>query len=402
MARLGAAWKVSIASFIALNLSGAPLIIYTQGLFLEPMTSELGWTRAEYFLPLSIAGFVCALLTPYFGRVADRYGVRPILLPCIFLFGLAYASLGMVGRHLFGYSVLMFLVLIVQIAHGPLYYAKIVAMWPGRRPGLMLAIALAGNMAGGIIVPPIAEWLISNIGWRGARFALGAIVVVLCLPVVWAFVRSPALPATGRKEPQVAIGTPAAEAMREWSFWLIVAKAAFISMAVSGAVGNVVPIVVERGLTPAAGAFALSVLAGSALVARFASGWALDKSRTARIALPWIASGLTGMMFLTMVNSIVPVLVACALVGAILGSEINLAAYFIHRFFGLTNYGQLYGIVLAVYAIGATTGPLMFGIAYDLSNFYLYAILIACVMLVLSMLCVIALGPYRYSAALHE
>lgn len=391
------AWAVSLASFVALTLSGAPLLMYTQGLFLQPMTSELGWTRAQYFLPLSIAGVVSAILTPFIGRAADRYGIRPILLPGIIVFALSYAGLGLVNGRV-AYSSLLFLALVAQIPHGILLYAQAVATWPSERPGLLLGITLAGPQAGGMWVPPVAEWLISNLGWRDTRLVLAAAVIATCLPAAWLFVRSPACAvATIRVENRAA--SSAHSASKTGTFWLLLAMVALVCIAVIGVMANASPIFLERGFSPTLSALGLSILAATALTARLASGYVLDKSRSAKIGLPWMGAGLLGIVMLMTATTPAVALFSFFCLGIALGSEIDLAAYFVRRYFGTAAYGQLYGTVLAIYAIGATTAPLIFGLVFDKTGSYSSAIGMAGCLLLLSMLSLFLMGPYRFAGS---
>ena len=49
---------------------------------------------------------------------------------------------------------------------------------------------MSGGAVGAMVLPPLAEALIQRVGWRGACVALGAIVLLLGVPVVGAFVRN--------------------------------------------------------------------------------------------------------------------------------------------------------------------------------------------------------------------
>lgn len=395
--RTGTAWRVAVGSFFSLILSGAPLIVYTQSIFLEPMTRDFGWTRAQYFLPLSVAGMLGAFTTPLVGYLSDRFGVRRILLPGIVLFALSYGALAFLNGSLVAYSALIFCLIFFQGAHGVLLYTKAVALWPAQRPGLLLGITLAGTAVGGILVPPLAVHLIDAFDWRGARLGLAAATLLLCLPMAWAFVKTPSsAKSTTARETTAAIGIPARTALRSRTFWLVFFAIGLSGTAVNALLGNAVALLTDRGFSSALSALALSVIAGAQLVARFCSGLMLDRFPTAKVGVPWFLSGIIGIAIVATTHSPTVLIFGMILVGAGLGAEMELAAYFTRRYFGLQSYGQLYGYTLGFYAVGATSGPLILGVTFDMSGGYITGIVIVETIFVIATLLLMQLGPYVY------
>ena len=385
------AWPVALASCVAMMLSGSPLIIYVQSVFLVPMTTDLGWTRAQYFAPLFFAGLVSALLSPIWGYLVDRHGARPILIPCVALFGLICAGFGLV-QDLLVYSILLFLALTLQTAHGMVFYAKIILSWSARRPGLLLGIALSGASAGGMLLPPVAVWLTSEFGWRIARILLGLSVIAVALPLVWAFVRSAPGTAKAKPRPNGSLQIPREISSRR--FWLIALNVALMSVAVNGVSANMVPLLVDKGITPGMGALGISLLAGSSFIARFTAGAILDYSRSALIAVPWVLCGALGLTLLSASQNPVIIFPAIILVGIALGGEVDFAAYFIRRYFSFEHHGFLYGTVMGIFAICATTGPLLFGLGYQLTGANMFSLQMACGLVAVAVVPLLALGRY--------
>lgn len=400
---MGGVLRVALGGFVALIFSGAPLLTYTQSLFLEPMMREFGWSRTQYFLPLAIGGTVGALFVPMMGKAADRFGLRTILLPNIVLFGLFYALLGMLGGSLILYGLLIFLLIVFQSAHGVLLYAKAVSLWPARRPGLMFAITLAGAAAGGIIVPPLTGHLIALFGWREARLILAALVLIVPLPIAVAFVRPPGGGrAVSGTNLSAAIGLSPGQALRSRTFWLVLLTIGLSGTAINGMVANIVPMLVGQGLSRAFAAFGLSVIAGTQLAGRLFSGLLLDKIATPRIALPLLVSPLIGACLLGLTTSAPVMLLAVVLLGLGLGSEMEMAAYFVRRYFGSPSYAQIYGSVLTLYIIGANTGPLLLGWMLDVSGSFKVTIGLVVALLAPSVLCLMMLPSYTFAGAADE
>jgi MFS family permease len=52
------------------------------------------------------------------------------------------------------------------------------------------------------------------------------------------------------------------------------------------------------------------------------------------------------------------------------GAEVDLLAYLSSRFFGLRNYGVIYGFLLVPFGVGAGVGPILLGHVYDTTGGY--------------------------------
>jgi MFS family permease len=385
---------VTLASFIALITSGGPLLIYTQSQFLGPMTRDLGWSNARYFLPLSIAGVLACLWMPIFGRMADRYGVRPILLPGIVLFALSYAALGFVGSNTATYAILLAVAMLFQVPHGVLLYTKNVALWRTRYTGLVLAITLAGSAAGGILIPPLADHLIEAVGWRLARVVLGALSFIISFTLAFAFVKPP--PQINNNAAALP-GSTAGEAFELRHFWLVLAMVGLSSTALNGILGNAVPILVERGATRPLAALGISLVSAMQLVSRLISGMLLDKVQTPLIGLPALLIGFGALALLSFGGTPWRLVTEIGCVGIALGAELELASYFIRRYFGTRSYAQLYGYMLMAYGIGATSGPLILGVGFDVQHSYTLGVALAAALMLLATGCLWLLPSYRYA-----
>lgn len=392
------ALQVALASFVALIFSGTALIIYVQSIYLEPMIAEFGWSRAQYFLPLTIGGILGAITAPYFGHLADRFGVRRLLLPAIVIFGLAYCGLAFQGGSALIYMLLMTTLVIASGVNGVLLYAKAVSSWPARHPAMMLAIALAGTAAGGILIPPAVTVLIEATDWRTARLLTGLAVLVIALPTAWAFVHMSS-PADGsRAGTPVGIGFTGRQAIRSRRFWLVALAIALTGLALNALLTSVFPLLRDRGFGAAAAASGLSAIAIAQFGARFGSALLLDRFDTPKAALPWFACAAIGMAVVSATTSYPAMIVGMVLIGAGLGAELELAAYFSRRYFGLRHYGQIYGYIIGLFTLGATSGPLLFGGLYDLTGAYTAGIIVNMILLGTSILLMLAAPPYTFAA----
>src|ERR1700684_2871173 len=88
-----AGWGVAAAAFVGVMTSFSPIVPYTFSLFLNPLHTAFGWKREAMDGTFAIAAITVALVSPFLGMLLDRFPPRRIILPSIFVFALALASL---------------------------------------------------------------------------------------------------------------------------------------------------------------------------------------------------------------------------------------------------------------------------------------------------------------------
>ena len=397
----GIHWAVTLASMIALIPGSTAISFYTQSLFLAPLTGEFGWSRGDYFSAVSLAAIIGAFASPLVGLAADRWGVRRVLLTGIVCYGLSNVALGMLSGSLGQYTTLTVISGVFGMVQSPLLYAKAVTGWAGRRRGLALAIALSGTGLGGIVIPPLTGFLIEHFGWRVARYGLGATVILIAIPMVWFFIFEAGQ--TGGKvfhrvSAQAATGHSLKSAMRTRSFWLLLSAFFLSGAAINGILGNLVPLLTGEGFTMALASGCLSVLAAAQVIGRFISGQMLDVIQTAKIGILLFTSAIIGIALLALGGSISWIVVGAALLGLGLGSELELAGYFVGRFFGRRAFGQIYGIIFGAYTIGVGIGPLVMGRVFDIQQSYSLAILGLEIAIAFASILLLFVPPYTYPA----
>ena len=71
-------WKTLLAGFLGTMCGASPLPFNVLGFLLAPLEAELGWSRTQVSLGITIFGVTAALLSPVYGGLADRHGVRKV------------------------------------------------------------------------------------------------------------------------------------------------------------------------------------------------------------------------------------------------------------------------------------------------------------------------------------
>jgi len=394
--RIYPGWLVVTAAFAGVMVSFGSLLVFTFGIFLKPLSEEFGWSRESISTAFGIAAMTVALCSPVLGRLLDRYGARRIVLICMTVFGLAFGSLSMLTPSLGHLYATFFIIGIVGNGTTQMGYSRVVSSWFTERRGMALALVVCGVGVGSIVFPWLTQWLIDDYGWRVAYRVLGAIVLLLGIPLTAIFVREhPG--AAGRR--LTAQGSSVRQGLRSRAFWLIVATLFLSSIAVNGAITHLSPLLTDRGVTPASAALAVSVLGASSLAGRLVTGLLLDRWFGGRVSAVLLMGVAVGIFLLATASTSGAGLLAAALIGFGMGGEADVTPYLLTRYFGLRMFSTLYGLTWTAYAIAGATGPVLMGRVFDVTSSY--ATLLTILSAVTTMSAVLMLFLPRYPGTLQ-
>src|SRR4051794_17567534 len=176
-------WKIALFSASCIFVGFASMLVYTFGVFLKPLTAQFGWSRQPASAAFGIAALAVAACSPVLGVLLDRYPARRIILPCMAVFGSAFFSLGFMSSRLAHLYAVFLLLGIVGNGTAHLSFSRAVATWFRDRRGTAFAVLMAGGALGAMVLPPLAQFLINSIGWRGAFFFLGGLILLVGLPL---------------------------------------------------------------------------------------------------------------------------------------------------------------------------------------------------------------------------
>ena len=140
----------------------------TFGVFLKPMSEDLGWGREVFSLSMALQALCWGFAQPLAGMVADRYGSARVL-----VFGAFVSALGFFLRAVAGDPTLFVATgLIVGIGTGACSFPIVIialgkVVSAGRR-SFILGLGTAAASAGMFAAAPAAVWLIGALGWQQA------------------------------------------------------------------------------------------------------------------------------------------------------------------------------------------------------------------------------------------
>jgi MFS family permease len=395
-ARFANPWRVVAGAVAGLTVCNGPVLFFTSGVFLKPIAADMHWQRSTVSFALSLAIFLSALATPALGRIMDRSGIRALSLPGIPVFAVSLAMLALSPSSPAAFVVLAALAGVASTVQAPLPYAKAISAWFDERRGLALGIAMAGVGLGAIVVPQIARALIDWAGWRGAYVGLGAVTLAVAFPAVALTIREPDVRAASRGAGALLVrcpGVAAREAARTSQFWLMACVFLLAGAAINGANTHIVPLLTDRGLTPAVATGMFGVMGLSTLVGRPFIGLLLDRIFAPYVAAAFFLAPLLGLPLLWAGSGLASA-IGAALLGLALGAEMDLIAFLTTRYLGQRAFGEIYGYLFMAFVLGSSIGQFIADVSFDRLGSYSPALIGYAVALIAAAFLINRLGPY--------
>ncbi len=396
-----------LAACLGVMAGFGSLFVYTFAVFVKPLGAEFGWSREAISQGFAIAAVTLGLCSPLLGRLIDKVGPRRIILPCMTVFGCGIASLALLRSGIWQFYVTCFVLGLVGNGAAHLAYSRSISTWFQRRLGTALAFVMVGAGLGAMILPVVAQNIVSRSGWRAAYGALGFIALLLGLPLSWRYIRERSFvgneagqvePARRDSVPVEHSGMTWREGLRFYPFWIIVAVLCVSSISMNGAITQMSALLTDRGITPGRAALCASVLGGTSLLGRVGVGWLLDRFFGARVAFAITLCTASGIFLLARANNFPAGCLAAALIGIGAGGEAAITPYLLTRYFGLRAFSTLYGITWTFYAAAAAVGPVILGRAFDSTGSYVSLLVILAAALALAAALNLMLPKYSDSS----
>ena len=272
MSTRSADWRTPTAVLIASAtiLSIAMGIRHGFGLFLQPVSSDMGWGRETFALALAVQNLTWGATQPFTGMIADRFGsARVMVAGCLlYVAGLVTMSLS-TSPWLF---VLTAGVLIGVGQSGVTY--SVVSGVIGRKftpekRSMALGISAAAGSFGQFAMLPLTQWMITNVGWHGALFILAGIGLLI-VPLAAVMVeRRDGLPHAFQQSARQA----ASEAFGHRSYVLLTLGFFVCGFQVVFIGVHLPAYLADAGMAPHVAVIALSLVGLFNIIGTYTAGW---------------------------------------------------------------------------------------------------------------------------------
>lgn len=375
-------WRVVGASFVCLSVT-AGLGFYGLAVYLTVLSRERGWSVGSISAAGTLFFFVSGLAGLLAARAMARRDVRHVVIFGAVTGAVALALLGRVQEIWHVYAVYALL----SVGHtfaGLVPATTVVTRWFHVKRSQALAAASTGLSVGGMVLTPLAKWLLDRNGMADTAIWLAVIWFVGIVPVTLLFLRGdPEAEGWHPDGARVSSGPAPAStstaydvAVRSRFFLLVTAAYTLILAAQVGGIQQLVKLVEERSGASLA-TVATTVLAGTSVLARLAGG-----QIAARVAMPTftvVMAALQGsaLVWIALVDASVPMFAGIVLFGATVGNLLMLHPLLIAQQFGPEHYARIFSRSQFVVFLGTAAGPYLLGAIHDATDGYRLAYLVA-------------------------
>ncbi len=343
--------------------------------YLQPIATETGWSRAGISGAMTVGFIVMGLAGFGWGTLSDRIGARPVVLMASALLG---AGLLLASR---ADNLLIF-----QFAYGGLvgaaggaFFAPIMAAtvgWFDRHRSLAISLVSIGGGIAPMVMTPFTTVLIGAYGWRSAMLmvAIGATLVLIPVALLIRTAPAQAQPAPAARSaspaPAGSFGAAAAKALRTPQFIVLAVTFFFCCGAHSGPIFHTVSYAMICGAAPLAAAAIYSIEGLAGLFGRLAFGLLADRIGVKRVIVGGLALQAVGIYSYIYVSGISDFYLRAVILGMAYGGVMPLYNVLAREYFSQSVMGTVLGAAGLTSSLGMALGPLGGGWLYDTFGTY--------------------------------
>jgi len=397
-------WGIAAAGVIMQMGLGA---VYAWSVFRIPLTKAFGWTISQVTLTFTIAILMLGFAAFVGGLWMRKSGPRRVAIVAGIFYGAGVFLASFSGGHLywlyFSYGFLggigLGLGYIVPVA-------TLVKWFPDKR-GMITGIAVAGFGAGALITAPIATRLIASVGVL-KTFAVLGIAYFIAVTVAALFIKDPPQgfapagwkPTAAQTKQRTDRDYTLGEALGKWQWYALWAMLFLNTSAGISIISQAAPMAQEITRVSAA------VAAGMVGIISIANGYG-------RFLWAWLSDAIgrravffTMFLIQAVVFAVIPHVTGFGLFTTLAfivllcyGGGFGTMPAFATDYFGPTNVGSIYGLMLTAWGFAGVFGPMLIANIRQSTGHYSQALsVIAGIVLVSAVLPLITHPPQSGAA----
>lgn len=365
-------------------------IFYGYTAFFVPIAEDFGWSYAQLSLAISLRGMETSLFAPLVGHIADRVGPRKMVFTGVTIAAVGFFILSRTTSLPMFYASILVTMVGMSLA-GMTMMMAVIAKWFDRYVGLATGLVVSGLACGGLMIPVITFLIEDFGGWRNAA-EYCAIGMLVLLPLSLLLRKPPvmyhSLPerAASREKTDVDIYDGGNEspkvkkglrdnfrlAMGSRAFWVLVIAYIGFAVLISSMIGHVMPFLDSIGIDEHTASLYAMTIPLLSIVGRIGIGWLSDKFDRRIIAVICFTMMGIGMLCfaLATVMDVRFIWLTMGIFSIGYGGGTTVRAGLIRDFFDRTNFGSVFGLLIAITTIGTIISPTLVGWMYDQQQSY--------------------------------
>lgn len=337
------------------------------GLFLPPMTRDIGFSREAFALAMAVANLVWGLGSPLAGAIADKYGAGRVVV--------TGALATMLGLYLMqvatSESMLLLSGMLLGIGISGAGITSLVGVVgrnapPEKRASAIAAVGMGGGL-GVLIALPYTHVMMEWLGWKACLLVL-VLTAALMLPLAWPLSGRPTASNDGKPQSlKEALG----EAFTHTSFWLLTAGFFVCGFHLAFYGVHLPAYVADLGMPSSVAPMALTLVGISNMAGIWLAGiWGRSLPKHYGLSLIYAGRAVVFLGFLFLPMTPVTVVALSVLLGFLWLSTVPLTSALVATFFGPAWMSMLYGFVFLSHQIGSFLGVWLAGLIFDRTQSY--------------------------------
>lgn len=392
-------WLIAVAGILLQMALGA---VYAWSVFRVPLAKAFSWTIPQVTLTFTIAIMVLGFASFFGGLWLKRVGPRVVAMTGGLLYGLgvflaSFSDHGLLWLYL-SYGVIGG----IGLGLGYIVPVAVLVKWFPDRRGLMTGIAVGGFGAGALITAPIATRLIQTIGVLHTFAYLGIAFFIVTVATGY-FMQNPPegwrpegwTPKSKDAEERCSRDFTLGEAVKTWQWWALWLLLFLNTSAGISIISQEAPMFQDFAkVTAIVAAGMVGVVSIGNALGRVLWAWISDTiGRRVTFAAMFILQ-IALFWFLPYLHSVAEVTAVGFVILMCYGGGFGTMPAFAADYFGPSNVGSIYGLMLTAWGFASAFGPLLIANMRQSSGTYTGGLhIIALVMAVSVILPVIVRPP---------
>ncbi len=394
----GKRWGIALAGVFMQLALGA---VYAWSVFRTPLVKAFHWSISQVTLTFTICIFVLGIAAFVGGLWLNKKGPRPVAMTAGLLYGLGvflaafsanklwwlYLSYGIIGGTGLGFGY------IVPVA--------VLLKWFPDKRGLITGVAVGGFGAGALVTAPIAQRLIASVGVLHTFAYLGVAYFVVVI-VTGLFMQNPPAgwappgwtPSSTQVKQRVLEDYTLGRALATWQWWALWLALFLNTTAGISVISQESPMFQE-------------IAKVTAVVAAGMVGVASIGNAVGRVFWAWVSDGITRrwtfvIMYLCQAGLFwaMPYIADASLLTVLTfiilmcyGGGFGTMPAFAADYFGPSNIGPIYGLMLTAWGFASAFGPLLIAHLRQSGTSFAYGLHVIAVILLLSIIVPLIVRP---------
>lgn len=339
------------------------------GLYLPPMTQDLGIGREAFSFAIALQNLIYGLSQPFTGMIADRYGAARVLVAGAVLYATGLVLMSVSNS---AWALDLSAGVLIGVALGctgfSIVYGVVGRAFPANRRTVALGIAGAAGSFGQFAMLPYGQVLISSIGWQDALLVL-AVTVLVIVPLSTALVEDRR--AHGAEPHRQSIPEALREAFTHRGYLLLCMGYTVCGFQVMFISVHFPAYLLDRQMSPATGMTALALIGLFNVFGSYAWGWLGSRyAKKYLLSLLYFTRSVAIAAFVLAPLTPASVYVFAATIGFLWLGTVPLTNGLIAHVFGPRYLATLGGWAFLFHQVGSFIGVWLAGYLFDATGSY--------------------------------